>query len=49
MWTVQKERPKSPLKIDCAVAGCLSWEARSDAIASGATATNDIWVPRRIR
>lgn len=39
MWTVQKERSKSPLKIDAAVAGCLSWECRSDAIAAGATKT----------
>lgn len=36
LWTVQKERPDSPLKIDGAVAGCLSWEARMDAIAAGA-------------
>lgn len=36
MWVIQKERPKSPKKIDLAVAGCLSWEARRDAIAAGA-------------
>lgn len=36
MWVIQKERPMSPLKIDLAMAGCLSWEARNDAIASGA-------------
>jgi hypothetical protein len=36
MWTVKKERDKSPLKIDAAVAGCLSWEARSMALAAGA-------------
>ncbi len=36
MWTIQKERPDSPLKIDAAMAGCLSWQARQDAVASGA-------------
>jgi hypothetical protein len=35
-WTIRKERPNSEHKIDLAMAGCLSWEARSDAIASGA-------------
>jgi len=36
MWTIQKERPDSPLKIDAAIAACLSWQAREDAIAAGA-------------
>lgn len=36
LWTVQKEHPLSPKKIDGAVAGTLSWEARGDAIAAGA-------------
>lgn len=36
MWTIEKERGDSPFKIDPAVAGCLSWVARLDAIASGA-------------
>lgn len=35
MSSIQKERPGSPLKIDAAMAGVLSWEARGDAIASG--------------
>jgi len=35
MWTIQKERPDSPLKIDAAMAGCLSWEAYTAAIAAG--------------
>lgn len=35
LWTIQKEREGSPLKIDLATAGVLSWEARSDAIAAG--------------
>lgn len=37
LWLIAKEAPKSPLKIDAAMAGCLSWVARGDAIASGAT------------
>jgi hypothetical protein len=37
LWTIRKEAPDSPLKIDAAMAGCLSWEARGDAIAAGAT------------
>lgn len=36
MWVIQKETPGSPKKIDAAMAGCLSWEARNDAIAAGA-------------
>lgn len=35
LFTVQKERPDSPFKIDGAVAAILSWEARSDALAAG--------------
>lgn len=36
LWGLRKEHPSSPLKIDGAVAGCISWEARRDAIAAGA-------------
>lgn len=36
LWTIYKERPDSPHKIDLAMAGILSWEARSDALATGA-------------
>lgn len=36
MWTLQKDRPKSRNKIDGAMAGVLSWEARSDALVEGA-------------
>jgi hypothetical protein len=36
LWTIKKERPDSPNKIDLVMAGCLSWEARGDAIADGA-------------
>lgn len=35
LWLIQKETPRSALKIDAAAAGALSWEARSDAIAAG--------------
>ncbi len=35
LWTIQKEREASQLKIDLAMAGVLSWEARTDAIAAG--------------
>jgi hypothetical protein len=36
LWVIRKEAPKSVLKIDGAMAGCLSWEARGDAVAAGA-------------
>lgn len=36
MWVIGKDRPLSPLVINAALAGALSWEARSDAIAAGA-------------
>ncbi|GIH70332.1 hypothetical protein [Sphaerimonospora thailandensis] len=36
LWVIRKERPDSPKKIDGAMAGDLSWEARCDAIAAGA-------------
>jgi hypothetical protein len=39
IWLIQKERPDSPMKIDAAVAGVLSWQARTDAVASGAART----------
>lgn len=35
LWTIGKDGPKSPNKIDIAMAACLSWEARGDAIAAG--------------
>jgi hypothetical protein len=37
MFSLQKDRPNSPRKMDAAMAAVLSWEARSDAIAAGAT------------
>ena len=38
MWTIQKEREGSLLKIDLAVTAVIGWEARNDAIREGATA-----------
>lgn len=35
LWHIQKPSPSSPLKIDLAMAGCLSWEARGDCIQAG--------------
>ena len=35
LWLIRKDRPDSPQKIDLAMAGVLSWEARTDAIAAG--------------
>jgi phage terminase large subunit-like protein len=35
LWTIYKERPNSPHKIDAAMAAILSWEARRDAMAAG--------------
>ena len=35
LWTIYKERTDSPHKIDAAMAGILSWEARGDALAAG--------------
>jgi hypothetical protein len=42
LWTVQKERPGSPLKIDLAVCGIIGWEGRNDAIAAGALHTPNL-------
>jgi len=35
LYTIYKERPDSPFKIDLAMAAILSWEARNDALAAG--------------
>jgi hypothetical protein len=43
LWTIYKERPDSPLYIDLAMAGCLSWQARLDALARGG------WEKRKAR
>lgn len=39
LWTISKDAQKSPRKIDLAMAGCLSWKARGDAVADGALNT----------
>jgi len=39
LWLIRKDRPDSPRKIDLAMAGCLAWEARRDAVAAGAKPT----------
>lgn len=36
LWLIQKEAPKSPKKVDAAMAGTLSWQARLDAVKAGA-------------
>ena len=36
MWLIRKDRKDSPFKIDLAMAGDLSWQAREDAVADGA-------------
>ncbi|MEQ9093601.1 MAG: hypothetical protein RLN63_05805, partial [Miltoncostaeaceae bacterium] len=36
LWLIGKERPDSPRKMDAAMAAVLSWEARGDAVHSGA-------------
>jgi hypothetical protein len=35
LWVIEKERRDSPFKIDAAMAGLLSWQARMDALAAG--------------
>ena len=36
LWVIYKERADSPFKIDAAMAAILSWQARCDALTSGA-------------
>jgi hypothetical protein len=50
MYDITKDRPGSPDKIDGAMAGILSWEARGDAVAAGAKKTKKrASTPGRIR
>lgn len=49
MYTISKSSPGSPNKIDAAMAGCLSWEARGDAIAAGATKRKKRATPGKVR
>jgi hypothetical protein len=43
LWLIRKERSDSPHKIDLAMAAVLSWQARTDAIASGETGGPSVW------
>jgi hypothetical protein len=36
LYYIRKERSDSPHKIDLAMAGILSWEARNDGLTAGA-------------
>jgi len=47
LWVIYKERPDSPHKIDLAMAGVLSWEARNDAVAAGVGARTKSVYERR--
>ncbi|CAA9364307.1 MAG: Phage terminase, large subunit [uncultured Gemmatimonadetes bacterium] len=50
LWVIEKERRDSPFKIDAAMAGGLSWQARTDALSAGFTSTptdNSVLVFRR--
>lgn len=40
LWVIYKERPDSPNKIDAAMAGILSWQARCDALTAGVPIDN---------
>lgn len=44
LWILRKERPDSPHKIDLAMAGVLSWEARNDAVTAGEGQRRLAWV-----
>jgi phage terminase large subunit-like protein len=43
LWLIRKERSDSPHKIDLAMAAVLSWEARTDAIAAGASGGGSVY------
>jgi len=46
LWTIYKERPDSPHKIDAAMAAVLSWEARNDGMAAGAQLLQSVYEER---
>jgi hypothetical protein len=48
VWLIQKERHDSPQKIDLAMASVLSWEARTDAIASGVITGPSVYEDRGV-
>jgi len=41
LWLISKKFKGSPDKIDAAMAGAMSWQARLDAVAAGATAVDE--------
>lgn len=49
LWLIRKERPDSPHKIDLCMAAVLSWEARTDAIAAGATHSASVYESRGLQ
>lgn len=49
LWLISKERSDSPHKIDLAMAGVLSWEARTDAIAAGVRSGRSVYESRGLR
>jgi phage terminase large subunit-like protein len=49
LYTIYKERPDSPHKIDAAMAGILSWEARGDALAAGVTGKESVYEKRGLK
>jgi phage terminase large subunit-like protein len=48
LWVITKDRQNSPNKIDLAMSSVLSWEARTDAVASGATQAS-VYLSRGVR
>jgi len=48
LWTIGKERPDSPHKIDAAMAAILSWEARRDALAAGVMDSRSVYEDRGV-
>lgn len=48
LWTIYKERPNSPHKIDGAMAAILAWEARRDALAAGVLGEKSVYEERGI-
>lgn len=47
---IRKEYPKSPRKIDAAMAAVLAWQCRQDAVAAGVKpASTDFFLPTRLR
>lgn len=50
LWVIYKDRPDSLNKIDAAMAGILSWQARSDALALGVkTGQRSVYLTRGLR